>query len=89
NQQTTRADIIYQPFRDIFIVVNKIDQQGNIYLNIKINPLISFVWIGSFIIIFGTIIAMWPKAVPADKPEVNEIKPAGKAARRKRQPAGV
>lgn len=62
-QQTTSSDILYEPLRDIFVVFNGMDDNGLISLNIKINPLISFVWLGSLILIFGTLIAMWPKAV--------------------------
>lgn len=73
-QQTTSSDILYEPFRDIFVVFNGVDNNGLINLNIKINPLISFVWLGSFILIFGTVIAMWPKAaVVTEEEEETEL----------------
>lgn len=84
-QQTMEASVHYEPFRDIFVVINNIDQQGNIALNIKINPLISFVWIGSFVLVFGTIIAMWPKAVAVTQEETQEAKSSSKAARKRKE----
>jgi cytochrome c-type biogenesis protein CcmF len=61
-QQTLEAAIHYEVFRDVFVVFNGVDDKGQIALNIKINPLISFVWIGSVILGLGTMVAMWPKS---------------------------
>jgi cytochrome c-type biogenesis protein CcmF len=60
-QQTANAAIHAEVFRDIFVVFNGVDRYGRLSLDIKINPLISFVWTGSLILVLGTLIAMWPK----------------------------
>ncbi|MEW6184003.1 MAG: cytochrome c-type biogenesis CcmF C-terminal domain-containing protein [Bacillota bacterium] len=66
-QQTTNAAIHTEVFRDIFVVFNGMDRYGNLSLDIKINPLISFVWAGSLILVLGTLIAMWPKATAREE----------------------
>jgi len=93
-QQTTKAAIYYEPFRDIFVVLNSIDPQGNLSLNIKVNPLISFVWIGSFILALGAMVSMWPKAVAVteeaeDEADATEPKKKVKAGKRKEALAGA
>ncbi len=60
-ESTTReVDILYEPFRDIFVVFQGEDEKG-LTFEIKINPLISFVWIGSILLVIGTVVAVWPR----------------------------
>jgi cytochrome c-type biogenesis protein CcmF len=62
-QDQTRLDVsvIVEPLRDIFVVFEGFDQAGQIQMNVKINPLISWVWFGFAVTILGTGIAMWPR----------------------------
>jgi cytochrome c-type biogenesis protein CcmF len=62
-QDQTRLDVsvIVEPLRDIFVVFEGTDQAGQIQMNVKINPLISWVWFGFAVTILGTGIAMWPR----------------------------
>jgi len=84
-QQTMEAAIHYEPLKDIFVVFNGMDQQNNLSLNIKINPLISFVWIGSVILVIGTMIAMWPKAPPVAQEGKTNAGPNKKTTRREEE----
>jgi cytochrome c-type biogenesis protein CcmF len=59
------VSIIVQPLRDIFSTFNGTDEQGNIVLNIKVNPLITWVWIGMVLTFLGTVLACWPKRTRA------------------------
>jgi len=67
---TSEVDIVYQPQRDIFVVLRAIDEKGAMNFEIKVNPLISFVWAGSIMLVLGTIIAYWPrrKKSPQNEP---------------------
>ncbi len=60
-QNTRNVDIEYQPFQDIFIIFGGTNPDKTVSVNVKINPLIMFVWVGSGILILGMAIAMWPK----------------------------
>jgi cytochrome c-type biogenesis protein CcmF len=59
------VSILVDPVRDIFSTFNGMDEQGRIVLNIKVNPLIVWVWIGFFLTIVGTALALWPKRARA------------------------
>jgi cytochrome c-type biogenesis protein CcmF len=73
-QDKLNADVIMQPLRDIFVVFQGSDGT-NASINVKINPLISWVWFGFALSVVGTAIAMWPKFAPA---AVSAPVPAGK-----------
>jgi len=62
-QDQTRliVSVIVEPLRDIFVVFEGFDQAGQIQMNVKINPLISWVWFGFGVTVIGTSIAMWPR----------------------------
>ncbi|RJQ51996.1 MAG: heme lyase CcmF/NrfE family subunit [Actinobacteria bacterium] len=60
-QSTRNVDIDYQPFQDIFVIFGGSNPDNTISVNVKINPLIMFVWGGSGILVLGMAIAMWPK----------------------------
>ncbi len=52
----------YDPFEDLFVSLN-VDQndQNNLVVEVKVNPLISFVWAGALVLMSGTVLACWPK----------------------------
>jgi cytochrome c-type biogenesis protein CcmF len=64
---TPQVDIRHELFRDVFVIFQDVDASGNIFLTVKINPLISLVWFGSIILVLGTAWASWPqrRAQPA------------------------
>ncbi|MBI4734099.1 MAG: hypothetical protein HY779_04700, partial [Rubrobacteridae bacterium] len=78
NRQTVNASIHYELFRDVFVVLNSLDDKGNLSMTIKVNPLISFVWAGSTILVIGILIAMWPKKRESEPVAKKSAKPAGK-----------
>lgn len=48
------------PLRDIFVVFQG-DVNGTLSLDVKINPLIWFVWIGFILLLIGAGLSAWPK----------------------------
>jgi cytochrome c-type biogenesis protein CcmF len=61
DQTRLNVSVIVEPLRDIFVVFEGFDQAGQIQMNVKINPLISWVWFGFGLLSVGTAIAMWPR----------------------------
>ena len=61
-QQQTRlnVDVLVQPLRDVFVVYEG-PQGSNVSMNVKVNPLISYAWLGFLILCIGTTLAAWPK----------------------------
>lgn len=64
-QQTREVDIVYEPFRDIFVIFEGQNQDGTLKITTKINPLISLVWLGGILFVLGTLVALIPRRGPA------------------------
>jgi len=47
--------------RDIYTVYNGMDDNDAAYFKIMVNPLVWWVWFGSYIVVAGTILAWWPR----------------------------
>ena len=57
---TTEAGILHNWFRDIYIVLG--DQHDDLWnVKIYINPLVNFIWIGIFIMIFSGLVGVTKK----------------------------
>ena len=54
---------IYSTFnKDIYSIFSSVGSDNSIaFVKIMINPLVKWVWIGGYILAFGTIIALWPR----------------------------
>ncbi len=52
---------IYSTFnKDIYTIFSGVDMEKEIaYLKIMINPLVWWVWFGGYVLIFGTLVALW------------------------------
>ena len=46
---------------DIYSIFSAIDANGTAFLKIMINPLVKWVWIGGYVLVLGTMIALWPR----------------------------
>ena len=54
---------IYSTFqKDIYSIFSGLDKDDQTaYLKIMINPLVRWVWMGGFVLVFGTMISLWPR----------------------------
>ncbi|MBI5232244.1 MAG: cytochrome c biogenesis protein CcsA [Coriobacteriales bacterium] len=85
-QSRLNVDVLSEPLRDVFIVFEG-TQGNNISINVKINPLIWFSWIGFILLLLGSSLAAWPKAgqeepVPVREKASTKKKPRPAAATR-------
>jgi cytochrome c-type biogenesis protein CcmF len=64
-QQQTKlnAAVLVEPLQDVFVVFQG-SQDGLLSMQVKINPLISWVWVGFVFTIIGTALASWPRKQP-------------------------
>ncbi len=46
---------------DLYLVLFQWDDSGEISLSVKVNPLSSFLWMGSLVLVVGGMIAWWPE----------------------------
>ncbi len=64
---TTEVSMIHTLRDDLYLVVGSINPQTKVAsFQIHINPLVSWIWFGAIILIFGSIISMWPELQPAE-----------------------
>ena len=60
-QPHSELDIYTTLKRDIYSVFSSIDtDNGIVFFQIMINPLVQFVWYGGYMLVLGTLIALWP-----------------------------
>lgn len=45
---------------DLYIILSAWDKDGSATFKFLINPLVAWMWIGGYVMIFGTIFALWP-----------------------------
>ncbi len=64
---TTEVSMMHSLRDDLYLVVGSINPQTKVAtFQIHINPLVSWIWFGAIILIFGSIISMWPELQPAE-----------------------
>jgi len=64
---TTEVAMLHSLRDDLYVVVGSINPQTKVAsLQFHINPLVSWIWIGCMVLIFGSIVCMWPEFVPEE-----------------------
>jgi cytochrome c-type biogenesis protein CcmF len=64
---TTEVSMMHSLRDDLYLVVGTISPQTKVAtFQIHINPLVSWIWFGAIILIFGSIVSMWPELAPAE-----------------------
>lgn len=46
--------------RDLYVVLTGVNTDGTVTYKIFLNPLVSFVWLGGLILVFGSFVVVWP-----------------------------
>jgi cytochrome c-type biogenesis protein CcmF len=59
-QRETEVAIKHFPTEDLYVVLTGINADGTVTYKVFIEPLIGFVWLGGLILIFGSIVVVWP-----------------------------
>ncbi|HEX7602914.1 MAG TPA: cytochrome c-type biogenesis CcmF C-terminal domain-containing protein, partial [Polyangiaceae bacterium] len=59
---TTEVSMMHALRDDLYLVVGSVNPQtGVASFQIHVNPLVSWIWFGAIVLIFGSIICMWPE----------------------------
>ncbi len=73
NQPTTEVDMYHAPFKDFYLIIGGFDpDSGQADFRLTLNPLISFLWLGGFVILIGIIIVILPRGFKV-KPSVASL----------------
>ena len=61
-QPHSELDIFSTLNKDIYSIFSSVSNDNNTaFIKIMVNPLVKWVWIGGYILAFGTVIALWPR----------------------------
>jgi cytochrome c-type biogenesis protein CcmF len=61
-QPMTEVAVLSSLTEDLYVIPSGWDEEtGTAVIQVKIFPLISWVWFGGYVLIFGTMISLWPK----------------------------
>lgn len=63
-QQKLVASVISFPTEDLFVVYKGVDDEGAFALDVRVNPLISFVWVGFVLLMVGALLAFAGRRSP-------------------------
>jgi cytochrome c-type biogenesis protein CcmF len=64
---TTEVSMLHSIRDDLYLIVGTINPATKVAtLQIHVNPLVSFIWFGCMILIFGSIVCMWPQLEAAE-----------------------
>lgn len=62
-QPTTNVALYSRPFSDLYAVMLGTSSGGQAVFDVHINPLVQFIWVGSYLFIFGTVVSLWPESL--------------------------
>ena len=60
-QQALHAGVITFPIEDLFVAFQGLNADGSLSINVKINPLILFNWVGAGVSVLGIVLAFAPR----------------------------
>jgi c-type cytochrome biogenesis protein CcmF len=64
---TTEVSMLHSIRDDLYLVVGSINPETKVAsLQIHLNPLVGWIWLGGLILIFGSFICMWPELEPQE-----------------------
>ena len=64
NQPTTEVALRTTLMEDLYIILAGFESSKIATFKVFINPLVSWMWLGGFIMVVGTVIAIWPERRP-------------------------
>jgi cytochrome c-type biogenesis protein CcmF len=60
-QQKLEASVISFPLEDLFVVYRGVNENGDFSMDVRVNPLISLVWVGFGLLMVGCLIPLFAK----------------------------
>ncbi len=65
DQPTARMGIMLVGMDDVYVVLDRWQDDGTVSLRVYINPLVIWIWVGAVVFVLGTLTLFWPQPVPA------------------------
>lgn len=78
---TTEVAMLHSVRDDLYLVVGSINPETKVAsLQIHLNPLVGWIWLGCVIMIFGSFVCMWPELEPEESRVWHVARGAGAVA---------
>jgi cytochrome c-type biogenesis protein CcmF len=58
---TTEVSVLHSVRDDLYVVLGSLSGDNSASLQVHINPLVSWIWVGVLLLIFGATISLWPE----------------------------
>jgi cytochrome c-type biogenesis protein CcmF len=85
---TTEVALLHSIRDDLYLVAGSIDtDRKSASLHVHVNPLVSFIWLGVIMLIFGAAISIWPEIVVRETFLWERLRASALAARMRAQEA--
>ncbi|MCS7050665.1 MAG: cytochrome c biogenesis protein CcsA [Thermomicrobium sp.] len=65
DQPTARMGIKLVGMDDVYVVLDRWEENGTASLRVYVNPLVIWIWIGAAVFLLGTLTLFWPQPAPA------------------------
>lgn len=60
DQTMTEVAILSNYREDLYLILGGVNKDETVLIKAHINPLVAWIWWGGYVLIFGTLIALWP-----------------------------
>ncbi len=68
-QQPASIPSVYSTLReDLYVILTSIEHDGSATFKIYRNPLVNWIWIGSYVFVLGSVLVMWPQQTRTSEP---------------------
>jgi cytochrome c-type biogenesis protein CcmF len=68
-QQPASVPSVYSTLReDLYVILTSIEHDGSATFKIYRNPLVNWIWIGSYVFVLGSVLVMWPQPSRSSEP---------------------
>jgi cytochrome c-type biogenesis protein CcmF len=76
DQPATHVAIETRRLEDLYVVLSGWSDDGTISLFVTINPMVSLIWFGGIILLFGAAISLWPERIVVPRPAAAPLREA-------------
>ncbi|HET8607234.1 MAG TPA: heme lyase CcmF/NrfE family subunit [Gaiellaceae bacterium] len=47
---------------DLYVILDQSGPKGSVFLKVLVKPLVNLIWVGGFVFVLGSVVALWPDA---------------------------
>jgi len=64
---TTQVSMLHSVREDLYVIVGTVNPESKVAtLQIHVNPLVTWIWVGCMVLVLGSIVCMWPQFAPEE-----------------------